>query len=92
MPRVSSPGRLFSIETYLGLRVALLALLLPVRARFLPGFVAVGLLAVNEWVLKPAMRLAQAHGGTALFELRCLARYFGRTVRAGLSVRPRHDL
>lgn len=59
-------GRLFSIETYLGLSVALPALLLPVRARFLPGFVAVGLLAVNEWILAPAMRLAQAHGGTAL--------------------------
>jgi hypothetical protein len=58
-------ARLFSIETYLGLGVALLALLLPLRARFLPGFVAVALLAFNEWVLKAAMALAQAHGGTA---------------------------
>jgi hypothetical protein len=58
-------ARLFSIETYLGLGVALLALLLPVRARFLPGFAAVALLAVNEWILKPAMTRAQTHGGTA---------------------------
>jgi hypothetical protein len=58
-------GRLFSIETYLGLGVALLALLLPVRARFRLGFIAVALLAVNEWLLAPAMRLARAHGGLA---------------------------
>ena len=58
-------GRLFSIETYLGLGVASLALLLPKRARFLPGFVAAALLAVNEWVLKTVMTLAQTHGGIA---------------------------
>ena len=58
-------ARLFSIETYLGLAVAALALLLPGRRRFLPGFVAVALLAVNEWILKAAMTLAQTHGGTA---------------------------
>jgi Domain of unknown function (DUF4149) len=58
-------ARLFSIETYLGLAVAVLALLLPERARFLPGFVAVALLALNEWILKAAMTRAQAHGGTA---------------------------
>ena len=58
-------GRLFSIETYLGLGVALLALLLPERARFLMGFVAIALLAVNEWVLKTVMTLAQTRGGTA---------------------------
>jgi hypothetical protein len=58
-------ARLFSIETYLGLGVACLALLLPVRARFLPGFVAVALLAVNEWILKTVMTFAQTHGGTA---------------------------
>jgi Domain of unknown function (DUF4149) len=58
-------ARLFSIETYLGLAVAVLALLLPVRARFLPGFGAVALLASNEWILKAAMTQAQAHGGTA---------------------------
>jgi Domain of unknown function (DUF4149) len=58
-------ARLFSIETYLGLAVAVLALLLPVRARFLLGFVAVALLALNEWILKAAMTQAQTHGGTA---------------------------
>jgi hypothetical protein len=58
-------ARLFSIETYLGLGAALLALLLPVRARFLLGFVAVALLALNEWILKAAMTQAQTHGGTA---------------------------
>jgi uncharacterized protein DUF4149 len=58
-------GRLFSIETYLGVAVALLALLLPVRARFLLGFAAVALLLVNEWILKAAMAQALAHGGAA---------------------------
>ncbi len=58
-------GRLFSIETYLGLAIAGLALLLPLRARFLLGFVAVALLAFNEWILKAAMTLAQTHGCTA---------------------------
>jgi hypothetical protein len=58
-------ARLFSIETYLGLAVAVLALLLPLRARFLLGFVAVALLALNEWILKAAMTQAQTHGGTA---------------------------
>ncbi len=58
-------GRLFSIETYLGLALAALALLLPVRARFSPGFVAVGLLAINEWILKRLMSAAQTHGGMA---------------------------
>jgi hypothetical protein len=58
-------ARLFSIETYLGLAMALLALLLPLRARFLLGFVAAALLAVNEWILKAAMAHALTHGGTA---------------------------
>jgi hypothetical protein len=58
-------ARLFGIETYLGLAVAALALLLPPRARFFPGFVAVALLAVNEWILNAAMAQALAHGGTA---------------------------
>ena len=55
-------ARLFRIETYLGLGVALLALLLPGRARFGLGFAAVALLAANEWLLGRALRLAQAHG------------------------------
>jgi hypothetical protein len=58
-------GRLFSIETYVGLAAAVFALMLPVRGRFLWGFVAAALLAVNEWLLTPAMRLARAHGTVA---------------------------
>ena len=56
-------ARLFSVETYLGLAVAALALLLPNRGRFRFGFVAVALLALNEWVLKRVMSAAQVHGG-----------------------------
>ena len=55
-------ARLFSIETYLGLALAVLALLSPSRGRFGLGFLAVVLLAVNEWILKRWMSLAQAHG------------------------------
>ena len=58
-------ARLFSVETYLGLAVAALALMLPGRRRFLPGFVAVALLAFNEWILKAVMARALTHGGTA---------------------------
>lgn len=57
-------AELFSIETYLGLAAAALALLLPNRARFRLGFVAVALLAINEWVLKRVMNFAQAHGSS----------------------------
>jgi hypothetical protein len=59
-------ARLFGIETYLGLGVAALALILPGRRRFLLGFVAVALLAFNEWILKVVMTQALAHGGTIL--------------------------
>jgi hypothetical protein len=58
-------GRLFSIETYAGIAVAALALLMPDRGRFRLGFLAAALLAVNEWILTRWMSLAQAHG-TAL--------------------------
>lgn len=58
-------ARLFSIETYVGLAVAALALVLANRARFRLGFIAVALLAVNEWILKSAMTLAQTHPGAA---------------------------
>ena len=54
--------RLFSIETYLGLAVALLALLLPNRGGFRFGFLAVALLVLNEWFLKRVMSAALAHG------------------------------
>jgi hypothetical protein len=58
-------GRLFGIETYLGIAVAALALLMPDRGGFRFGFVAVALLACNEFILTRWMSVAQAHG-TAL--------------------------
>lgn len=58
-------GRLFSVETYLGLASAGLALLSPGRAQRRWLFAAAGLLAVNEFVLKHLMESAHARG-TAL--------------------------
>jgi hypothetical protein len=58
-------GRLFSIETYLGLGVAALALLLPGRGRYRWVYFAAAILAVNEWILKRVMSLAQAQGSVA---------------------------
>jgi hypothetical protein len=55
-------ARLFSIETYVGLGVAALALVSPLRRDFIWGYVAAGLLAVNEWALKPVMDLAHSQG------------------------------
>ena len=55
-------ARLFSVETYLGLAVAALALLLPERGGFRFGFIAVALLAINEWLLKRVMSAALSHG------------------------------
>jgi hypothetical protein len=58
-------ARLFSIETYVGVGVAALALLLPGRAKFVGGYVAAALLAVNEWLLKPLMTQAHTRGSVA---------------------------
>jgi hypothetical protein len=55
-------GRLFSVETYLGLAVAGIALLQPDRARFRLGFTAAAVLCANEWLLKRAMSAAQTRG------------------------------
>jgi hypothetical protein len=55
-------GKLFGIETYLGLIVVALALALPRRARYTFAYVAAVLLATNEWVLKRVMSAAQAEG------------------------------
>ena len=52
-------GRLFSIESYVALIVAVLALALPGRAKFLWGYVAAGLLVLNEWVVRPVMVAAR---------------------------------
>ncbi len=58
-------GRLFTIECYLGLAVAVLALLLPGRAQFLWGYAAAALLALNQWGVSPVMATARAHGAVA---------------------------
>lgn len=55
-------ARLFTVETYLGLVVAGLALLLPGRSRMGGVYVAGALLALNEWGLKRYMEAAHAHG------------------------------
>jgi Domain of unknown function (DUF4149) len=55
-------ARLFSIETYLGVAVAAIALLLPGRSKMRFAYLAAALLAINEWVLKRFMTSAQAHG------------------------------
>ena len=53
---------LFSVETYLGLALGVLALLLPGRGRFRLGYFAIALLLFNEWVLKAVMEAARVHG------------------------------
>ena len=58
-------AKLFSMETYVGIAVALLAGFLPGRAKFLWGYVAAVLLAANEWLLKPVMTLAHERGAAA---------------------------
>ena len=58
-------ARLFSIETYVGLGVAVLALLRPSRTKFAWGYLAAALLSVNEWILKGIMERAHVHGTAA---------------------------
>jgi Domain of unknown function (DUF4149) len=58
-------GQLFTIEAFIGLGVAVLALLLPGRSKFVWGYVAVALLAVNQWALRPVMATAHARGTVA---------------------------
>ena len=58
-------ARLFSVETYVGLAIAALALLLPGRTKFVWGYLAAALLSLNEWVVKRIMEQAHAHGAAA---------------------------
>jgi len=58
-------SRLFQIETYLGLGVAALAIVLPSRTRYYWGYVAAAVLAMNEWILKREMSLARSEGTAA---------------------------
>ena len=55
-------GRLFSIEAYLGIATAAIALLLPDRGKFWWGYAAAALLASNLWVIGPRMARAHLHG------------------------------
>ena len=55
-------ARLFSIETYLGVLVAAIALLAAQRRKFVWGYLAAMLLAINEWLLKPFIALARDNG------------------------------
>jgi hypothetical protein len=58
-------ARLFSLETYVGVCVAALAAILPGRGGFRWGYIALALLAFNEWVVKTVMNTAHVQG-TAL--------------------------
>jgi Domain of unknown function (DUF4149) len=58
-------AKLFSIETYVGLAVAVLALLLRGRTKFVWGYLAAALLSLNQWVLKRIMDQAHVHGAAA---------------------------
>lgn len=58
-------ARLFSIEAYLGVAAAAMALVLPGRTRMGGVYAAAALLAVNEWVLKRFMESARMHGAAA---------------------------
>ena len=58
-------ARLFSIETYAGLAVAALAVVMPRRSKFVGAYLAAALLCVNEWVLKPVMTQAHIRGSVA---------------------------
>ena len=55
-------GRLLTGETYLGVAVGVLALLLPGRTQFVWGYVAALLMALNEWGLRRVMDVAHSRG------------------------------
>lgn len=55
-------GHLISIEAYVGVAIAVLALILPARAKFLWGYIAAGALAAMQWGLRPVMATAHIHG------------------------------
>lgn len=55
-------GRLFHIESILCACVALAALVLPGRGRFIWLYLAGALLAVDQWLLRRPLAAAHAHG------------------------------
>ncbi len=58
-------GRIFSIETYVGLAAALAALLQAGRLKFGWLYFAAALLALNEWGLRGVMAAARSRGAFA---------------------------
>ena len=58
-------ARLFAIETYVGIAVALVAASLPGRRKFKWGFAAALLLAADQWALRPIMDAAHDRGSAA---------------------------
>lgn len=55
-------ARLFSVETYLGIVVAALGFALPVRGQLRALYIAVGLLVINEWIVKRLLEQARTQG------------------------------
>ena len=55
-------ARLFTWETYVGLAVTALALVLPGRAKFFWGYAAAAILAINQWLVSPLLARAHANG------------------------------
>jgi hypothetical protein len=55
-------GRLFSVETWLGLVVAAAALIQPGRLKYGGLYLAAAVLALNEWGLRQIMQLAHTAG------------------------------
>ena len=55
-------GTLLTAETYLGIAVGILALLLPGRTRFVWGYLAALLMAANQWGLRRVMEISHARG------------------------------
>lgn len=55
-------ARLFAVETYLGIAVAVLGVALPGRGQLRLVYIAVALLAFNEWIVKRFMEQAHARG------------------------------
>ncbi len=58
----SLAARLFAIETYLGVAVAALGIALPDKGQLRGVYIAVALLAINEWIIKGCMEQARAQG------------------------------
>jgi hypothetical protein len=55
-------ARLFAVETYLGMAVAAIGLALPGRRQLRALYIAVALLAINEWIVKGLMQQAHVEG------------------------------